>query len=48
MGFATSWINGVSLGFELFDKESMQFMAEDAKWGIGLDLLILRVLLVFY
>lgn len=48
MGWDITTINGVALGFEILNKEMTSYIpgAEDAKWGLCLDLVIFRVLLV--
>ena len=50
MGYDYKLINGVSLGFDILGSQEIQFIkgAEDARWGISMDFLIVRLLLVFF
>lgn len=46
MAFDYTLINGVSLGFEILDKDQVSLISEDGKWGLACDLFIFRFLVV--
>lgn len=38
-------INGVGLGFEIYDNEAMSQIYPDAKWGLMFDLVIFHIII---